>query len=68
MIASHDLPFAQKMTSLSLQSLRFNSKFLLNSDGFMDSAERTCTYSTHCAFSVHSETVKTNSQFRNDPQ
>ena len=29
-IASHDLPFAQKMTSLSLQSLRFDSKCLLN--------------------------------------
>ena len=68
MIVSHDLLFAQKMTSPSLLSLCFNCKCLLNYDCFMDSSKRTCTYSTHCAVSVDSETVRTNPRFRNDPE
>ena len=68
MIVSHDLSFAQKMTNSSLQSLRFNCKFLLNYDCFKDSSERTCTYSTHCAVSVDSETIRTISHFKNNSE
>ena len=68
MIVSHDLSFSQKMTSPFLQSLGFNCKCLLNYDRFMDSSERTCTYSTHCAITVDSETIRTNPHFRNNTE